>query len=51
MSAKIHNFGAISLIYKIPFKDTLQNIRQHLMALIINGQSKVLLMLKSSIKN
>lgn len=30
MSAKIHNFGVISLIYKIPFKDTLENIRQQL---------------------
>lgn len=30
ISVKIHNFGAISLIYKIPFKDTLKNIRQQL---------------------
>lgn len=30
MSAKIHNFGAISLIYRIPFKDTLQNVRKDL---------------------
>lgn len=30
ISAKIHNFGAISLIYKIPFHDTLKNIRQQL---------------------
>lgn len=30
ISAKIHNFGVISLIYKIPFKDTLENIRQQL---------------------
>lgn len=30
MSAKIHNFGVISLTYKIPFKDTLKNIRQQL---------------------
>lgn len=30
VSAKIHNFGAISLQYKIPFKDTLKNIRQQL---------------------
>lgn len=30
MSAKIHNFGAISLIYKVPFKDTLQNVRKDL---------------------
>lgn len=27
LSCKIHNFGAISLAYKIPFKDTLHNIR------------------------
>ena len=30
ISAKIHNFGAISLTYKIPFKDTLKNIREQL---------------------
>jgi hypothetical protein len=30
VSAKIHNFGAISLMYQIPFKDTLKNIRQQL---------------------
>ena len=30
ISAKIHNFGVISLTYKIPFKDTLENIRQQL---------------------
>lgn len=33
ISAKIHNFGVISLIYKIPFRDTLENIRQQLDAL------------------
>jgi len=27
---KIHNFGSISLTYKIPFKDTLHNLRQSL---------------------
>ena len=26
-SSKIHSFGAISLIYKIPFHDTLENLR------------------------
>ena len=30
VGAKIHNFGAISLIYKIPFKDSLKNIREQL---------------------
>lgn len=30
MSAKIHNFGAISLIYRVQFKDTLQNVRKDL---------------------
>lgn len=30
LSCKIHNFGAISLAYKIPFKDTLHNIRAKL---------------------
>ena len=33
VSTKIHNFGAISFIYKIPFRDTLSNIRQQLDAL------------------
>jgi hypothetical protein len=33
MSAKIHNFGAISLTYKIPFSDTLEQIRTNLDAL------------------
>lgn len=27
-SCKIHNFGAISLTYKIPFNDTMENIRK-----------------------
>jgi hypothetical protein len=27
ISSKIHSFGAISLIYKIPFTDTLENLR------------------------
>ncbi len=27
VSSTIHNFGAISLIYKIPFNDTLENLR------------------------
>jgi hypothetical protein len=30
LSCKIHNFGAISFAYKIPFKDTLKNIRERL---------------------
>lgn len=30
ISCKIHNFGAISLTYKIPFNDTLENIRSKL---------------------
>ncbi|MFC1842159.1 hypothetical protein ACFLYU_00695 [Candidatus Dependentiae bacterium] len=30
-SCKIHNFGAISLTYKIPFEDTLENIREQLL--------------------
>jgi len=29
-SCKIHNFGAISLTYKIPFEDSLENIREQL---------------------
>jgi hypothetical protein len=27
ISSKIHSFGVISLVYKIPFKDTMENIR------------------------
>src|SRR5688500_266385 len=27
ISSKIHSFGALSLIYKIPFNDTLENVR------------------------
>jgi len=30
ISAKIHSFGALSLIYKLPFRDTLDNIRKNL---------------------
>lgn len=30
IGAKIHNFGAISLTYKIPFTDSLENIRKNL---------------------
>ncbi len=29
-SVKIHNFGAVSLIYKIPFRGTLENVRKEL---------------------
>lgn len=28
VSCKIHNFGSISFTYKIPFKDTLENVRK-----------------------
>lgn len=30
ISVKVHNFGAISLTYKVPFNDTLENIRKNL---------------------
>lgn len=33
MGAKIHNFGAISIAYKIPFTDTLENVRKNLNAI------------------
>lgn len=33
VGAKIHNFGAISLTYKIPFEDTLEGLRERLDAL------------------
>ncbi len=32
ISCKIHNFGAISLTYKIPFTGTFENLRQHFYA-------------------
>src|SRR5438093_6510294 len=31
--AKVHNFGAISLIYKVPFHDTLEQLRAKLESL------------------
>lgn len=33
VSSKIHNFGVISLSYKIPFTDTLENLKKQLMAI------------------
>src|SRR5271155_1068942 len=36
ISCKIHNFGAITLTYQIPFTDTLENIRAEFN--IINNQ-------------
>lgn len=33
VSSKIHNFGAVSLTYKIPFHDTLENLRRDINAL------------------
>lgn len=40
IGAKIHNFGAISLTYKIPFTDTLENIRKNLDVLDNEYQEK-----------
>jgi len=39
-SCKIHNFGAISLTYKIPFEDTLESIREQLPELYENYQEE-----------
>jgi len=39
-SCKIHNFGAISLTYKIPFEDTLENIREQLPEIYNNYQEE-----------
>lgn len=33
VSCKIHNFGAVSLTYKFPFNDTLENLRRDINAL------------------
>lgn len=33
INAKIHNFGVISLIYRVSFKDSLQNVRKELESL------------------
>lgn len=35
LSSKLHNFGVISLTYKIPFHDTLENLKKELYALDI----------------
>ncbi len=35
VGSKIHNFGVISLVYKIPFNDTLENLKKKLMAIDI----------------
>jgi len=39
-SCKIHNFGAISLTYKIPFEGTLESIREQLPALYEDYQEE-----------
>jgi len=39
-SCKIHSFGAISLTYKIPFTDTLENIREKLSEIDENYQEE-----------
>ena len=33
MSSKLHNFGVISLAYKIPFSETLEDLRAHINAI------------------
>jgi len=47
ISCKIHNFGAISLTYKIPFNDTLTNIRKTFDTLYNQYQEQSVLDVKS----
>jgi len=57
ISTKIHNFGAVSFTYKIPFSDTLKNIRKNLDAIdhgfetqSVNDLKAVYNAIKSTIK-
>lgn len=46
-SCKIHNFGAISLTYKIPFEDTLENVREQLVKIDEDYQEESVTNVKS----
>ena len=50
VSSKIHNFGAISLTYKIPFTDTLENVRKNFNALHNQYQEQSVIDVKSIFK-
>ncbi len=47
MSCKIHDFGAISLTYKIPFTDTLENVRKNFNTLYNQYQEQSVIDVKS----
>ncbi len=47
ISSKVHSFGAISLIYKIPFDDTLENVRLDCNALANKYQEQGIIDAKS----
>lgn len=42
ISAKIHNFGTVSLTYKIPFKETLEELREKLNSIDANYENQSL---------
>ncbi len=49
-SAKIHNFGAISLIYKIPFNDTFTHLRKNFNDIFNTYQEQSIIDVKSIFK-
>lgn len=50
ISCKLHNFGAISLTYKIPFTDTLENIRKEFNTINNHYQNRSIIDVKSIFK-
>jgi len=50
ISCKIHNFGVISLTYKIPFTDTLEDLRKYFHKIANNYQEQSALDTKSIFK-
>jgi len=50
ISCKIHNFGVISLTYKIPFTDTLKDLRKYFHKIANNYQEQSVLDTKSIFK-
>lgn len=51
ISCKIHNFGPISLTYKIPFKDSLENVRMGLQELENEFQEESVINARSVFNN
>lgn len=50
ISNKVHNFGAISLTYKIPFTDTLENVRKEFTGIYNQYQEQSVIDVKSIFK-